>query len=74
MLEIDSEVVSFRAASDSFVAVRRLRRRDHLTLPMIRALYEKLDIPPALLVRGPSGKYEIGADFDEALRGSPPSK
>ena len=33
---------------------------------MIRALYEKLDIPPALLVREPSGKYEIEADFDEA--------
>jgi hypothetical protein len=33
---------------------------------MIRALYEKLDIPPALLVREPSGKYAIEADFDEA--------
>ncbi len=28
MLDIDSEAISFRAASDSFVAVRRLRRRD----------------------------------------------
>ena len=28
MLEIHSEVVGFRAASESFVAMRRLRRRD----------------------------------------------
>lgn len=43
-----------------------LSRKRPLTLPMIRALYEKLDIPPALLVREPTGKYEIEADFDEA--------
>lgn len=30
-----------------------LSRKRPLTLPMIRALYEKLDIPPALLVQEP---------------------
>lgn len=34
-----------------------LSRKRPLTLPMIRALYENLDIPPALLVREPSTEY-----------------
>ena len=34
-----------------------LSRKRSLTLPMIRALYEKLDIPPALLIREPRAEY-----------------
>ena len=34
-----------------------LSRKRPLTLPMIRALYEKLDIPPALLIQEPKAKY-----------------
>jgi len=34
-----------------------LSRKRSLTLPMIRALYEKLDIPLALLVREPAAEY-----------------
>ena len=34
-----------------------LSRKRPLTLPMIRALYEKLNIPPALLIREPSTVY-----------------
>ena len=43
-----------------------LSRKRPLTLPMIRALYEKLDIPPALLVQEPKAEYSSEADFDEA--------
>jgi len=43
-----------------------LSRKRPLTLPMIRALHEKLDIPPALLVREPTTEYEVPIDFDEA--------
>lgn len=35
-----------------------LARKRPLTLPMIRALYEKLDIPPGLLIREPAGVYQ----------------
>ena len=34
-----------------------LSRKRPLTLPMIRALYEKLAIPPELLIREPSAEY-----------------
>ena len=43
-----------------------LARKRSLTLPMIRALHEKLDIPTALLVREPTTEYEAEADFDES--------
>ena len=36
-----------------------LARKRPLTLPMIRALHEKLDIPPALLIREPAGVYRV---------------
>lgn len=36
-----------------------LSRKRPLTLPMIRALYEKLEIPPALLIREPRAAYEV---------------
>jgi HTH-type transcriptional regulator/antitoxin HigA len=36
-----------------------LSRKRSLTLPMIRALYEKLDIPPALLIREPRAEYRV---------------
>ncbi len=36
-----------------------LSRKRSLTLPMIRALYEKLDIPPALLIRETAGAYSV---------------
>jgi len=36
-----------------------LARKRALTLPMIRALYEKLDIPPALLIRESAGTYRV---------------
>lgn len=43
-----------------------LSRKRSLTLPMIRALHEKLDIPPALLVREPAADYKTDEDCDEA--------
>ena len=36
-----------------------LARKRPLTLPMIRALHEKLGIPPALLIREPAGAYRV---------------
>lgn len=36
-----------------------LSRKRSLTLPMIRSLYEKLDIPPGLLIREPAAKYRV---------------
>jgi HTH-type transcriptional regulator/antitoxin HigA len=36
-----------------------LSRKRALTLPMIRALYEQLDIPPALLIREPATEYKV---------------
>ena len=36
-----------------------LARKRPLTLPMIRALHEKLNIPPALLIREPAGVYRV---------------
>lgn len=43
-----------------------LSRKRSLTLPMIRALHEKLDIPPALLVREPAAEYESESEIDES--------
>jgi HTH-type transcriptional regulator/antitoxin HigA len=37
-----------------------LARKRPLTLPMIRALYEHLDIPPTLLIREPRLAYSAG--------------
>ncbi len=45
-----------------------LSRKRPLTLPMIRAVYEKLDIPAELLIREPSADYEVSLDAT-ALRG-----
>jgi HTH-type transcriptional regulator/antitoxin HigA len=36
-----------------------LSRKRSLTLPMIRALYEKLGLPPALLIREPRAEYAV---------------
>ncbi len=36
-----------------------LSRKRSLTLPMIRALNEKLDIPPGLLIREPKAEYAV---------------
>jgi len=36
-----------------------LARKRPLTLPMIRALHEMLDIPPALLIREPAVVYRV---------------
>jgi HTH-type transcriptional regulator/antitoxin HigA len=36
-----------------------LSRKRSLTLPMIRSLYERLDIPPGLLIREPVAKYKV---------------
>lgn len=36
-----------------------LSRKRSLTLPMIRSLYEKLDIPPGLLIREPAAEYRV---------------
>lgn len=43
-----------------------LSRKRPLTLSMIRALHEKLDIPAALLVSEPKAEYTPQSDFDEA--------
>ncbi len=39
-----------------------LSRKRPLTLPMIRALYEKLAIPPELLIREPNAQYRDSED------------
>lgn len=36
-----------------------LARKRPLTLPMIRSLYEKLDIAPNLLIREPAAQYKV---------------
>jgi HTH-type transcriptional regulator / antitoxin HigA len=36
-----------------------LSRRRPLTLPMIRSLYEKLDLAPSLLIREPTAEYRV---------------
>lgn len=37
-----------------------LGRKRALTLPMIRALHEELDIPSELLIREPAAQYRVG--------------
>lgn len=39
-----------------------LSRKRPLTLPMIRSLYERLDIPAALLIREPETRYEVAEE------------
>lgn len=46
-----------------------LSRKRPLTLPMIRAVYQKLDIPAELLIREPSANYEVSVNAT-TLRGS----
>ena len=43
-----------------------LARKRSLTLPMIRALYEKLDIPLSLLIREPKGEYHTANAVDRS--------
>ena len=38
-----------------------LARRRPLTLPMIRSLYEKLDLAPSLLIREPTAEYRVSS-------------
>jgi len=38
-----------------------LSRRRPLTLPMIRSLYEKLDLAPSLLIREPAAVYKVSS-------------
>ena len=45
-----------------------LARKRPLTLPMIRALQEKLDIPPALLIREPAGVYRVRRVASKSVR------
>jgi HTH-type transcriptional regulator/antitoxin HigA len=47
-----------------------LARKRPLTLPMIRALHEKLDIPPALLIREPAGVYRVRKAARKPVRGA----
>ncbi len=44
-----------------------LARKRPLTLPMIRALHAKLDIPPELLIREPPTVYEVRAKSRRTL-------
>ena len=46
-----------------------LARKRPLTLPMIRALHEKLNIPPALLIREPAGVYRVRREAKPKTRG-----
>jgi len=43
-----------------------LSGKRNLTLPMVRALYEKLAIPVELLIREPAATYSTGAGIDIA--------
>ena len=45
-----------------------LARKRPLTLPMIRALQEQLDIPPVLLIREPAGVYRVERGSKKARR------
>jgi HTH-type transcriptional regulator/antitoxin HigA len=45
-----------------------LARKRPLTLPMIRALHEKLDIPPALLIRESAGVYRVRRVVSKSAR------
>jgi HTH-type transcriptional regulator/antitoxin HigA len=50
-----------------------LARKRPLTLPMIRALHEKLDIPPALLIREPAGVYRVRRVMSKSVRAARPT-
>ena len=45
-----------------------LSRKRNLTLPMIRALYEKLAISPELLIREPAAVYRAGTKAEAARK------
>lgn len=45
-----------------------LSRKRPLTLPMIRSLYEELDIAPSLLIREPAAKYRVSRSRRSAPR------
>jgi len=45
-----------------------LARKRPLTLPMIRALHQKLDILPALLICEPAGAYRVRRRVKKAVR------
>ena len=47
-----------------------LARKRPLTLPMIRALHEKLGIPPGLLIREPAGVYRVRGSTKRSARRS----
>ena len=42
-----------------------LSRKRPLTLPMIRAIYERLDVPAELLIREPLASYEVSRDVSK---------
>lgn len=44
-----------------------LARKRPLTLPMIRAVHEKLDIPAELLIREPLASYEVARDVAKTI-------
>ncbi len=48
-----------------------LSRRRPLTLPMIRSLYEKLDLAPSLLIREPTAKYKVSRAARAGSRAGP---
>jgi HTH-type transcriptional regulator/antitoxin HigA len=45
-----------------------LSRRRPLTLPMIRSLYEKLDLAPSLLIREPAAEYRVSRSASTRTR------
>ena len=47
-----------------------LSRKRSLTLAMIRALHEKLDIPPGLLIREPPARYRVKRAASRTATGS----
>ena len=59
---------SARRAIQLSICAMLLARKRPLTLPMIRALHEKLDIPPALLIREPAGVYRVRSAVKRPVR------
>ncbi len=51
-----------------------LSRKRPLTLPMIRAIYEKLDVPAELLIREPLASYEVARDVSKPKKPTVRSK
>jgi HTH-type transcriptional regulator/antitoxin HigA len=75
------EAIKFRmeqsglGASDLVPMIGRLNRvyevlgrKRTLTLPMIRALHEKLNIPSESLIREPAAEYRVNRKFSKAKR------